>query len=316
MKLKTSPYISVVVPLLNEEKNIEVLYNALIITLKDVSENYEIIFVDDGSSDKSFEVIQRLNSQNERIVGISFSRNFGHQIGLAAGLHHAKGEIVISMDADMQHPPEIIPQLVEKYREGFDIVNTRRIDPKSIGFFKKTSSKMFYKFFNSFSDIKIESASSDFRLMSRKAVEAYNQIDERDRFTRGLVKWIGFKQSIVAYNAAERFAGKSKYTLKKMIKFALTGITSFSSKPLRLSFYLGLFVFVFGIFYSIFAIVMHFLGFTVQGWTSMFVTIMILGGIQLLSIGIIGEYIGKIFIESKHRPLYFIKNQTSNLYES
>jgi len=216
------------------------------------------------------------------------------------------------MDGDLQHPPAIIPELLKKQSEGFDIVNTRRIDNADIGFIKKTTSKTFYKFVNYMADIHIEPASADFRLMTRKAVDAFIEIPERDRFTRGLISWMGFNQTIIDYQAAKRFAGKSKYTFRKMLHFASDGITSFSSKPLRFSFYFGLLTFFLGLLYSVYSIFNHFSGNTVSGWTSLMVTVLIIGGIQLLSIGIIGEYIARIFNESKSRPLYFIKDATKD----
>lgn len=308
--MSNSPMISIVVPLLNEESNIAVLYSELKKALTGITDDYEILFVDDGSTDKSFIIIQKLNASDKRIRGISLSRNFGHQVALLAGMENADGELVVSMDADLQHPPEVIKNLYEKHKEGFDIVNTRRIDAKNIGLFKKTSSKYFYKIINALSDVRIEPASSDFRLMSRTAVDAFLKIQERDRFTRGLVSWMGFRQAIVEYHAPPRFAGKSKYTLRKMLRFSLDGITSFSAKPLRIAFYIGTLLSVAGLFYAVFAIIGYFRGETIQGWTSLMVTVLLIGGVQLVSIGIIGEYIARIFNESKARPVYFVKEMT------
>lgn len=300
--------LSIVIPCFNEENNISKLYSELTIVLKGLNINYEIVFSDDGSKDKTFSVIKELSKNDNNIRGISLSRNFGHQIALFAGIKAAKGNIVITMDGDLQHPPSFIPELLKKQSEGYDIVNTRRIDPEDIGVLKKTTSKTFYSLINFLSDVRIEPAAADFRLMTRKAVDAFTEIPERDRFTRGLISWMGFNQTIIDYQASKRFAGKSKYTFKKMIHFASDGITSFSSKPLRFSFYVGILTFFVGLLYAGYSIFNHFAGNTVPGWTSLMVTVLLIGGIQLLSIGIIGEYIARIFNEAKSRPLYFIKD--------
>lgn len=304
--------ISIVVPGYNEETNIRALYNELLTALKNTGNAFEIIFSDDGSRDKTFDVIKNIAAEDKRVKGFSLSRNFGHQVALMAGLQHAKGDVVIMMDADLQHPPAVIPLLIDEYQKGFDIVNTRRTDSNDVGFVKKATSKSFYKFINAMSDVYIEPSSSDFRLMSRKAVDAFLQFEEKSRFTRGLISWMGFRQTIIEYSAIERFSGKSKYTFRKMFHFGMDGITSFSSKPLRISFYLGLIVFFIGIIYAIYAVVEYFRGETTQGWTSMLITILMLGGFQLLSIGVVGEYIARIFNEAKARPLYFIKDKTDS----
>jgi polyisoprenyl-phosphate glycosyltransferase len=304
--------ISIVVPGYNEETNIRELYNEILPVLQLAGSDFEIIFADDGSRDQTFEVIKSIANEDKHVSGLSLSRNFGHQVALMAGLQNAKGDIVIMMDADLQHPPSVIPLLIEQYQKGFDIVNTRRIDSKDVGVVKKATSKGFYKFINAMSDVYIEPSSSDFRLMSRKAVDAFLQFEEKSRFTRGLVSWMGFRQTIIEYNALERFSGKSKYTFRKMFRFGMDGLTSFSSKPLRISFYSGLIVFFIGTIYAIYATIEYFRGETTQGWASMLITILMLGGFQLLSIGVVGEYIARIFNESKARPLYFIKDKTDS----
>ena len=299
--------LSIVIPAYNEEGNIAPLYRQL----KDaLGENiYECIFVDDGSSDNTFEAIKQLARQDERVHGISLSRNFGHQTALTAGLQAASGDVVVMMDGDGQHPPKVILQMLEEYEKGFDIVNTRRMDTKGAGAGKKASSGLYYKIINMLSDVRIEPASSDFRLMTRKAVDAFLKFEEKERFTRGLISWMGFRQSIIEYTAPERMSGESKYTLGKMIRFAFVGITSFSSKPLKFSMYAGIFSLIFGFVYSVYIIYRYMQGNTITGWASMMMVILFLGGIQLLSLGIIGEYIAGIFNESKRRPLYFIKDK-------
>jgi len=299
--------LSIVIPAYNEEKNIKLLYKQIISALKNFE--FECIFVDDGSKDNTFEEIKILSEKDNRIKGLSFSRNFGHQTALLAGLKEVENDIIITIDADGQHPPVIIPELINEYQKGFDIVNTKRISTADASFFKKLSSKWYYKILNTLTDIKIESDSSDFRLMTKRTVNAFLQIDEKDRFTRGLVKWIGFKQSVIEFKAPERMSGKSKYTFRKMFRFAFDGITSFSSKPLKFSIITGIFSLFSGIIYSIYIIIMYSIGKTTPGWASMMLVILILGGFQLLSIGIIGEYISRIFNETKNRPHYFIKEK-------
>ncbi|MCF6365177.1 MAG: glycosyltransferase family 2 protein [Bacteroidales bacterium] len=299
--------LSIVIPAYNEEKNISLLYSQIKEALSDYE--YECIFIDDGSNDNTFNEIQKLSEKDKKVKGISFSRNFGHQTALLAGLKEARNDIVITMDADGQHPPEIIPKLIEESQKGFDIVNTRRISTADAKHLKKITSKWYYKILNKLTDVKIEHASSDFRLMNKKTVDAFLKIDEKDRFTRGLIKWMGFKQSIIEFEAPERMTGKSKYTFRKMLRFAFDGITSFSSKPLKFSTILGVTSLIFGFLYSIYILIMFFTGNTASGWASTMLVILILGGFQLLSIGIIGEYISRIFNESKNRPHYFIKDR-------
>ncbi|MCY1720377.1 glycosyltransferase family 2 protein [Prolixibacteraceae bacterium Z1-6] len=299
--------ISIVIPSFNEEDNIALLFEKIKTILQ--KEDYECIFVDDGSRDATFENIRKIAAENKQVKGISFSRNFGHQTALLAGLTEADGDVVIMMDADGQHPPEVIPELLNQYQKGFEIVNTRRLSTGDAGAAKNLSSKGYYKFVNLLTDIKIEPASSDFRLMTRKAVDAFLQIDEKDRFTRGLISWMGFKQTIVEFTAPPRMTGVSKYTFKKMLTFAWDGITSFSSKPLKFSLYAGIFALLFGGIYSIYILIIFIMGKTIPGWASMMLVILLLGGIQLLSLGIIGEYLSRIFNEAKNRPHYFIQDR-------
>jgi dolichol-phosphate mannosyltransferase len=308
--------ISVVIPVYNEAENLLILHEALHQVLSALDTTFEIILVDDGSSDATFSIIKKLHLQHTQVKGLSFSKNFGHQIALFAGLQHSKGDIVITMDGDLQHPPSLIPKLLEKYREGYDIVNTRRKDEASVKYFKKWSSKLYYKLINYLSEVRIEPAAADFRLMNRKAVDAYLNIPERDRFTRGLISWMGFKQTIIDYQAEARAFGQSKFTLRKMLRFGLNGITSFSSRPLRLSFYIGSLISFSGFIYALYALYRFINGNTIEGWTSILMTLLIIGGAILINLGIIGEYIARIFNEVKARPLYFLKDQTGIQQES
>ncbi|HRW62234.1 MAG TPA: glycosyltransferase family 2 protein [Bacteroidales bacterium] len=299
--------LSIIIPTYNEEKNISYIYQK--IKESAGAFQYEIIFIDDGSFDNTFNEIKHISDIDNQAKGISFSRNFGHQIALLAGLNESKGDIVVMMDADGQHPAELIPILIDKVKEGYDIVNTRRKTTEGIGFFKKVSSRFYYSFLNFLTDIKIEYSSSDFRAMTRKAVDAFLQLEETNRFTRGLISWMGFNQAIVEYNAPKRYAGETKYTLKKMLRFGIDGITSFSAKPLKISFYFGLITLLLGVIYGIYAIAIYTLGKAIPGWTSILLTVLFIGGVQLLGIGILGEYLAKIYNEIKGRPHYFIKNR-------
>jgi glycosyltransferase involved in cell wall biosynthesis len=299
--------ISIVIPAYNEEENITFLYERIRSVMNE--HEHECIFVDDGSSDNTFEKVMFLSEKFNGVKGLAFSRNFGHQTALLAGISEAKGDVIITMDADGQHPPELIPALLNKIDEGYDIVNTKRNMTEDAGVFKNLTSSWYYKIINKLTDVRIEPASSDFRLMNRTATDAFLSFSEKDRFTRGLISWMGFKQAVVQFDAPARMYGKSKYTLKKMIRFAWDGVTSFSSKPLKISMVFGVLSLFFGLLYAIYTIVVFLLGKTIPGWTSMMLVILFLGGIQLLSLGIIGEYLSRIFSESKNRPHYFISNR-------
>lgn len=303
---------SVVIPVFNEEGNIADLYESLAEVLKPIGATYEILFVDDGSADRSFEIIKELAGKDSHVRGLSLSRNFGHQVALTAGLEESRGDAVIMMDGDMQHPPELLAELIRKYQEGYDIVNTVRNTTQGVGLVKRLTSKVFYKVLNYLSDVPIESGSADFRLMNRRTVNALLRLKEKDRFTRGLVGWMGFRQTQIYYDAGSRKTGESKYTRRKMFHFAVDGLTSFSAKPLRISFYAGLLCSVLGLFYAVYAVVENLRGHTVPGWTSILVSVLIIGGAQLISIGIVGEYLARVFSEAKDRPLYFIKEDTRN----
>lgn len=299
--------ISAVIPLLNEQGNLERLHSSLSEILTGLGLPFEIIFVDDGSSDDSFQILKQIATTDPHTKGISLSRNFGHQIALMAGLDRARGEVVITLDADLQHPPSLIPELYKQYLDGYDIVNTSRIDTRGAGVMKTFSSRLFYVLLRSLSEVNLPRGSADFRLMSRKTVEALKSMPERDRFTRGMVNWLGFKQTYISYEAPLRYSGKTKYTTRKMFKLALDAITSFSPKPLRISLYLGMTAVIPCLIYSVYAIYRHFTGETIEGWTSLLLVVLLLGGIQLISIGIIGEYLARVFTEIKSRPLYIIK---------
>ena len=306
--MESGKKISIIVPCFNEEESLKTFNLTLI---KALPENYlyEIIYVNDGSKDNTLTIILDLAKENLNIKYISFSRNFGHQNALKAGYDFASGDCAISLDADLQHPPKVIPELINKWEEGFEIVNTIRNDHDSISFTKKISSGIFYKIMRKLSDVNIENGMADFRLIDKKVLKQLKLFPENFLFFRGIIPWMGFKQTIVQFKANERFAGTTKYTFKKMLKFATTGVTSFSVKPLRLSIYLGatfaFLAFLYGIYITYIYI---FTNKAVTGWTSVILSILFVGGINLLMLGIIGEYLGKLFIENKRRPNYLISD--------
>ena len=301
------PKLSFVIPVFNEESNLAQLYVRLKAVLDEQKLAYEIILVDDGSSDNSLLEMQKLHDQDHNIKVVSFSRNFGHMIALSAGLDYASGEAVITMDADLQHPPEIIPRLLAKWQEGAEIVNTVRQEAQDAGFVKKITARFFYWLINKIAKIDLKANTADYRLLDKKVVATLRTLKERSRFIRGLVSWVGFKQVFVEYQAEERFAGQTKYSFSKMLGFALDGITSFSAVPLRLATYLGLVMAFFSFIYIIYAVCIRF--FTNQaiaGWTSVLVAVLLIGSVQLIFLGIIGEYLSRVFDESKKRPLYIV----------
>jgi len=299
--------ISIVIPVFNEQDNLSALHSRLKKVLSDNHYLHEIIFVDDGSRDSSWECIEKLCIADHFVKGIKLSRNFGHQFALSAGMDHAKGNAVITMDADLQHPPEVLPQLVEKWKEGYDIVYTVRKEDHHLNLFKRLSSNFFYVIINKLANISIPVGAADFRLLSHNVVESFKSIRERTRFLRGLVSWMGYKNISVTYVADERFAGQSKYSFTKMLSFAFAGITSFSSFPLYLSTFLGFSVAIVSFFYGAYAIYTKF--FTsdvIPGWTSVLLSVLFLGGVQLIAIGVLGEYLSRVYEEVKQRPLYLV----------
>lgn len=301
--------ISLIVPVFNEEK-------AIPLFLTEVMENkllqlyhFEIIFINDGSSDQTEQIINEQARQHNNIVAINFSRNFGKEAALLAGIFQSTGEAIIPIDVDLQDPLEVIPKLIEKWQEGYDVVLAKRIDRSSDTFLKRITSKIFYMVYNKIVDNKIEGNVGDFRLMSRQAIDAVKQLPENNLFMKGLLSWVGFPTTVVEYTRAERSIGKSKFNFWKLVNLALEGITSFSSVPLRFWSYLGgtvaLISFIFAMKIILSKLI---LDNPVPGYSSLMVAILFLGGIQLIGIGVLGEYIGRIYKESKHRPRYIIKS--------
>ncbi len=296
-------FVSIILPVFDEEKNIVPLYDEI---KKYLSPTDELIFIDDGSTDNTFLEIQQLSNANNNIKCISLSRNFGHQNALMAGLQHAKGDYIITMDGDLQHPPALIPVMIEKLKEGYDIVITKRTKTNNTGALKIIFSKVFYRFINSISDTHIEPNASDFRAFNKKVLSNILLFKERELFLRGIFSWIGFRTATVDFEAPERRFGKTKYSFGKMTRLALKGITSFSFKPLRVAIFIGSIISLAAFAFGIFALVSYYKGNTVPGWASTIIAIMFLGGTQLLAIGLLGEYIASLFIESKNRPLFLI----------
>ena len=310
MDLSVKNTLSVVIPTFNEEDNIELIYSKLKETIDPIGlKALELIFVDDGSHDNSLKIIKQIAANDDEVKYISFSRNFGHQFALKAGLDHARFQGVVSLDADLQHPVELIPNMIEKWRSGADVVYSKRID-KSLPWFKRTSSKLFYRVVNLLSQIKLEDGVADFRLLDEKVIKALLRYKETNLFIRGIISSLGFNQVAIEYTPNKRHAGETKYSLYLMLRFALSGITSSSAKPLYFSIYFGVFFAFLAFIYSLYAIyVFAFSNGAIPGWTSIIASILLIGGIQLIMIGIIGIYLGKVFAQSKGRPNYIISDK-------
>jgi dolichol-phosphate mannosyltransferase len=304
-----NPKFSVVIPIYNEEENIPELYRRLTSVMEKLG-TYEIIMVDDGSNDESWELIKEFHEKDPRVKGISFSRNFGHHIAITAGLDHAQGEAVILMDGDLQDPPEEIPKLYEKFKEGYEVVYGIR-KKREDSAFKKITSSMFLRMLKKISDVEINLESGIFRIMSKRCVEGMRSIREKSRFLIGLMSWVGFFQTGVEIERHKRHAGKSKYTLFKLFKLAWHGVTSFSYMPLQAATYFGFGVSAISFLMGIYMLYRKlFLGIPILGYASIIVSLFFLGGVILLVLGVIGEYIGRIYTEVQDRPLYVIKEET------
>jgi dolichol-phosphate mannosyltransferase len=305
------PLVSVIVPCFNEAAVIRATATRLIEALKAIPDvDSETIYVDDGSRDDTLAILRELQAYDERVRLVSLSRNFGHQVAVTAGLEHARGDAVVVIDADLQDPPELIRQMVERWRDGADVAYGVRVEREGETAFKLWTASAFYRAINRMSDVPIPLNAGDFRLMDRKVVDALAAMPERDRFIRGMVAWIGFRQDEVTYKRAARAAGTTKYPLAKMLRLATDGILSFSVVPLRLATWTGFAaaaLSVVGIFY---ALVMRVLTDNwVPGWTLLFIGLLLIGGIQLVFLGLIGEYLGRVYGEVKRRPLYFVKER-------
>lgn len=295
--------LSIIIPVYNEAENIHPLHEEL---SRHCKAEYEIIFVDDGSTDETLPVIESLAKKDNHYKCISLSRNFGHQNALMAGLENASGDMIIIMDGDLQHPPSLIPAMIDKLNGGYDVVNTKRNKTAEIGFFKKLAGAVFYKFINSISDVTIEPNVADFKAFNRKVLKSVLKFRERELFLRGIFSWIGYKTTSIEFDAPARQHGKTKYSFGKMLRLALKGTTSFSFKPLRVALMIGSFISLAAFAFGVFALVSYYKGNTVPGWASTIIAVMFLGGTQLLAIGLLGEYIASLFTETKQRPLYLV----------
>lgn len=303
--------IAIVIPSFNEATNIDVLIHALNETIENLNYNFKFIFVDDGSSDETVAILKEKSKEHQHIFYLELSRNFGHQNALKAGIDLVKNDVdaIISMDGDMQHPPKIIPKLIQKWEEGFEVVYTIREEDKKLGFIKNKTSNLFYGLMNKLSDIKFEPGTADFRLIDKKVAQVFSDFTENELFIRGIINWVGFKQFAIHYEPNERYSGKSKYTVGKMMRFAVQGITSFSTKPLSMAIILGISLSVMAfIFYISYVLYSIYYGHVISGWASVITTVVFFGGLNLVVLGIIGVYIGKLFMQSKGRPNYLISN--------
>lgn len=302
--------VSIVIPLFNEEGSVPELLRRIdgVMRTLDGLDGYEIIAVNDGSSDGTLALLREQRTQYPELVILSLSRNFGHQVAATAGIDHAKGDAVVLMDGDLQDPPELIGEFIAKWREGYDVVYATRRGRKGESAFKLLTARTFYRVTKMLTKISIPVDTGDFRLMSRRVVDALGQTRERHRFLRGLVSWVGFRQVGIIYDRDPRYAGNTKYPFSKMLRFAIDGITSFSEAPLRFATYFGFTVSFFAFAYAAIVLAFKLLDLNNPGYTSMMVAILFLGGVQLIGIGILGEYVGRIYDEIKARPLYLISS--------
>jgi dolichol-phosphate mannosyltransferase len=312
--MRTLQTLSIVVPGLNEAESLPLLFRSLIETLGNKKWNFEIIFVDDGSTDKTLHICRALHKQDSRFQYISLSRNFGHQRALTAGLEYATGQAVGIIDADLQDPPEVFLEMIALWEKGVDVAYGTRRSRKGETFFKKITAKFFYRLISIISGVKIPPDTGDFRLIDQKVLQAIKCMPEQGRFLRGMIPWVGFRQEPVFYDRNARTVGETRYPLKKMLRFAWDGIASFSAFPLRLATWFGIIIFLTAILFIIGYTITRILipEIFVPGWTALFIAIMAFGGLQMLFIGILGEYLAKCFEEAKRRPFYFINESSIN----
>ena len=299
--------LSVVVPCYNEEEVLGELLRRLNMVLEGLGIAYEIVLVDDGSKDRTWELMQEAQRTDARLKVIRLSRNYGHQLALSCGLDQARGDVVLIIDADLQDPPELLPEMLRKWQEGYDVVYGQRTQRQGEGLMKRFLAFAFYRLISHITKANIPRDTGDFRLMDRRALDALRSLRERHRFVRGMVSWIGFQQTPIHYQRPNRYAGETKYPVKKSLLLAFDAITSFSYAPLRLASYMGAGVSIFAFIYIVIVFVLKAEGINLPGYTSMMASILLLGGMQLLVLGIMGEYIGRIFEQGQGRPLYLVE---------
>ncbi|MEN6326537.1 MAG: glycosyltransferase family 2 protein [Syntrophomonas sp.] len=308
--MKNNVRYTIIIPVFNEEAVINETYIRLTQVMESVGDPYELLFVNDGSKDRTPDIIKGLSKLDNCVRLLDFSRNFGHQIAITAGMDYARGDAIVIIDADLQDPPELIPPMIKKWQEGYEVVYAKRAQRKGETLFKKITASLFYRTLRALTEVDIPLDTGDFRLIDRKVCNVMQSIREKNRFVRGLVSWVGFRQTAVEYIREERFAGETKYPLRKMLRLSMDGITSFSYKPLKIATYLG-FVISFGSFvYLLISLVQRlFTSSTVAGWASLMACLLLLNGVILIILGILGEYVGRIYDETKNRPLYILRNQ-------
>ena len=307
------PEVSLIVPCHNEAENLSALYGRVLAVMEQTGKPWEMVCINDGSKDDTLEQLLALNQKDPRIVVIDLSRNFGKEAALTAGLDHARGDCAIPLDADLQDPPELIPELLAKWHEGFDVVNAVRLSRDGESWLKRASAHAFYRIINRMSDVDIPEDTGDFRLLSRPVLEAIRMLPERRRFMKGLFAWVGFRTASVDYHREPRYAGKTKWNYWRLWNFAVEGITSFSQVPLQLAAHLGLIVSALAFFYAVYLVIGTLVyGNPVKGYPSMMATLLFLGGVQLIALGVIGEYLGRIYEETKGRPVYLVRGTPQN----
>lgn len=299
--------ISIIVPVYNEEVVLEKFHNRLNEAISNIQEKIEIIYVDDGSKDSSWVILNKLHTNDSKVGILRFSRNFGKEQAMSAGLHQSRGQAIIVIDADLQDPPELIPSMLNAWKRGADVINMHRITRKGETWFKRATSHLFYRVINLMSEVRIHEDVGDFRLLSRRAVDALNDMPENTRFMKGLFAWIGYQQVTMDYHRDARAAGTSKWKYWKLWNFAIEGITGFSTAPLKIASYAGFMSSVFAFLYATYFIIKTMIkGESVAGFPTLIVTVLFLGGLQLMALGILGEYLSRLFVESKRRPLYLV----------
>ena len=308
------PTYSVIVPVYNEKESLPVLYERMVSVMDQTGEPWELILVDDGSFDGSSQIMRELSQKDPRVRVIFFARNFGHQIAVTAGMDHALGDAAIVIDADLQDPPEVILELIEKWKEGYEVVYAVRTGREGESWFKKETASIFYRLIYKITDVKIPLDAGDFRLLDRKVLDVMNSMREKHRFLRGMSAWVGYKQIGVPYQRAPRYAGKTKYPLKKMILLAWNAITGFSYVPLQIAMVIGFIVAFISILLIIVVIILRINGNELVGQATTLISTLFLGGVQLICLGIIGEYLGRIYDEVKNRPLYIAAEITPSIY--
>ncbi len=302
--------VSIVSPVYQEEEGIEEFHRRLVASMEGIDDDlaFEVVYVNDGSKDRSLDLLEKIAADDDRVRVVDLSRNFGHQVALSAGVDHARGDAVVVIDSDLQDPPEVIPEMIQRWRDGFKVVYGVRTSRAGETRFKLLTSKIYYGLMDRISEVPLPRQAGDFRLLDRKVVDVLDQMPERNRYVRGMVAWVGFPQCAVEYERDARFAGSTNYTLGRMVRLALDGLTSFSDRPLRLATQLGVIVMALSFAVAAWTIVASLfdLGTSSRGWSSLMAVVLLLGGVQLLCIGVLGEYVGRVYRETKGRPLYVV----------